>query len=39
MSCNQNKEIDADTSAIEEDAINNIKTMRRRRVIIARSMW
>jgi hypothetical protein len=37
MSCNKNKETDGDTSSIEEDAINNIRTLRRRRVIIARS--
>jgi hypothetical protein len=37
MLCNKNKDIDGDTSSIEEYAINNIKTLHRRRVIIARS--
>jgi hypothetical protein len=37
MSCKKDKEIDGNTSSIEEDAINNIKTLHGRRVIIARS--
>jgi hypothetical protein len=37
MSCNKGKEMDGDTSSIEKDAINNIKKLCRRRVIIATS--
>jgi hypothetical protein len=36
MSCNKGKKMDGDTSAIEEDAINNMKKLSRRRVIITR---